>query len=75
VPHALPDVVGARAGADPVGVAADDFVPGVGLEGPDGFGEEARGDEVEEAGGDDEEDLEFGAAAESGELLLVVGRC
>jgi hypothetical protein len=73
MPHALSDVVGSSAGADFVRVAADDFVPGVGLEGPDRFGEEACCDEVEEAGGDYQEDLEFGAAAESGGWSFLVG--
>ena len=63
VPDRGADVVGARAGAYLGGVAADDVVPVLLLEVPDGFAEEARGDEVEEAGGDYEEDLEFGGGA------------
>lgn len=63
MPHALTDIVGARAGACFAGVAADGVVPGVILEKPDGAGEETGGDEVEEAGADYKEDLELSGVA------------
>jgi hypothetical protein len=59
VPDALADVVGSWTGACLAGVASDDVVPRVVLEVPDCTGEEAGGYEVEEAGADYEEDLEF----------------
>ena len=65
VPDALADVVGAGARADLGGVTADDMVPGVDLKVPDGLGEETGGYEVEEAGGDDEEELQGRGVASS----------
>ena len=55
VPHAFADVVAAWAGADLGCVAANDLVPGVNFEAPDGFAEETCGDKIEEAGRDCEE--------------------
>lgn len=63
MPDALPNVVRTGTRADFRGVAADESVPGVILEVPDGFAEEACGDEVEEARADCEEDLEPGGVA------------
>lgn len=58
MPHAIADIVGARAVSRLRDAVAGETDPGVHLEGPDAAGHEARRDEVEEAGGDDEEDLE-----------------
>lgn len=63
VPHALGDVVGSWAGSGLGCVASSQVVPVLCLEVPDGSREEAGGDEVEEAGGEDEEHLQFGRSA------------
>lgn len=76
VPDRLADIVGARAGACFGAVAAADLGPGVVLEVPDSAGEEAGRDEVEEAGGDYEEDLEgclVAAAVKKLDAGLVLG--
>jgi len=57
MPHALADVVRAGAGTCFDGALAGELDPRVLLQVPDALGEEARGDEVQEACGDDEEDL------------------
>jgi len=59
VPHAFADVVAAWPRADFGSVAANDLVPGVDLEAPHGFAEEACGDEIKEAGRDSEEELQL----------------
>ena len=59
MPDGLVRVVGAGADADLGGVTTDDVVPLLLLQGPDGTGEEAGGDQVEQAGRCDEEDLQF----------------
>jgi hypothetical protein len=69
VPDALVNVVGAGAGADAIGVAANDFVPCVCFECPDGFGEETCSYQVKEACRYDEEDLQLWSATESVPLL------
>jgi hypothetical protein len=58
VPDGLADVVRAGPGADLGDVAANEGVPLVYFEVADGLGEEPGGDEVEEAGGDDEQELQ-----------------
>ncbi len=66
VPDGLVGVVGARAGADLGGVTTDDVVPLLLLQGPDGTGKETGSDQVEQAGGCDEEDLQFRGRATPG---------
>lgn len=69
MPHALPDVIRARAGADFGRVAADKGVPGLVLEIPDAFAEEASRNKVKEACRDSEEDLEFCRVATAGKMV------
>ena len=59
MPHALGNIIGTWTRTGLSGVASSQIVPLLGFEVPDGAREKARGDEVEEAGGDDEEDLHF----------------
>ena len=60
MPHALGDVVRSWPGTSLGGVASRKVIPLLGLEIPDGAREEAGGDKIEEACGDDEEDLHLG---------------
>lgn len=60
VPDAAANVVRTRSRTQLGRVTADNEVPLVGLEVPDALGEEAGGDEVEEAGREDEEVLNGG---------------
>ena len=71
VPDALADVVGSWTGACLAGVASDGVVPGVVFEVPDCAGEEAGCYEVEEAGADYEEDLEFCCVATTGGMSAI----
>ena len=59
MPHRLRDIIRARSVADLVRVAANEVAPLLRLEEPDSAREKARGNEVEEARGDDEEVLQF----------------
>jgi len=59
MPDTLVDIVRAWPVAELGGVAADDVVPLLGLKSPNGSGEETRCDEVQKAGGEDEEQLQF----------------
>lgn len=64
MPNTPANVVGARPGAQLCGVTADNLVPLVLLKVPDTLGEEASSNEVQEAGRNDEEELNgcgFGA--------------
>ena len=63
MPDTLSDIVRSRTGSCLTGVASDGVVPGVVLEEPDCAREEAGCDEVEEAGAEDQEDLELGCVA------------
>lgn len=58
MPDTLADIVGTGSRTRFGGITTDDIVPGVVLEVPDGTGEETSGDEVEEAGRDDQEVLQ-----------------
>lgn len=60
VPNAVVNIVGAGTVAYFGGIPADNLVPLGAFERPDGAGKEAGGDKVEEAGRDDEEELELG---------------
>ena len=71
VPDGLVRVVRAGADADLGGVTTDDVVPLLLLEGPDGTGEEAGGDQIEQAGGCDEEELQFRGRAAPGKTERV----
>ena len=59
MPHDVVNVVGSRAGAKLGGVAADNLVPLALLKGPDGTGEQASADEIQQAGRRDEEVLQL----------------
>ena len=72
MPDALADVVRSRTRACFAGVASDGMVPCVVFEEPDRAREEAGGDEVEEAGADDEEDLELCCVATARTVSAVV---
>ncbi len=65
MPNALGDVVATSAGAEFSSIGAHDLIPSGLLEVPDGFGEQTCSDEVQKAGGDDKEDLEFACCAKS----------
>lgn len=74
MPHALVNVIRAGAGAQLGSIAADNVVPLLRLQVPYRTGEEAGGDEVEEARRDDEEHLHLGrgAAPKWCELVLSI---
>ena len=63
MPEALSDIVRSGPGSSLGGIAADDVVPGVGLEISHSSGEEPGCDEVEEAGRDNEEVLQLSRAS------------
>ncbi len=63
VPHALVDIIRAGSRTNFGCVAADGVVPVLGLEVPDCAREETGCYEIEDAGGNDEEELEFGGGA------------
>ena len=67
MPYAFSDIIRTWTGTCLGGVASSEIVPLLGLKEPDGPGEEARGDQVEEASGDDKEDLHFRGCATPGE--------
>ena len=60
VPHRLVDIIRPRAVAELGGVASDELVPGVLLKEPHGPREEAGGNEIQQTGRDDEEELQLG---------------
>jgi hypothetical protein len=60
VPDTLVDVIRSRSGTKFCGITSDYFVPFICLEIPDRSGEETSSDEIEEAGGDDQKELELG---------------
>lgn len=60
VPNALIDIIRASTGAELGSLTTNVLVPLLVLKVPDGAGEETGGDEVQEAGGGDEEELELG---------------
>lgn len=63
MPHAPENIVRAGASAILGGRAAGEVIPCVGLEEPDATREQTRRDEVEEAGGHNQEDLERSSVA------------
>lgn len=60
VPDATVDVVRSWPGACLSGITSGQVVPVLCLKVPNGAGEESSGDQVEKAGGDNQEELEFG---------------
>lgn len=65
VPDTLADIVGTSSRTRFGRITTDDIIPGVVLEVPDCTGEETSGDEVEEAGRDDQEVLQGGSVTTS----------
>lgn len=59
VPNALVNVIGASAAARLSGIAANGLVPLLRLKVPDGAGEEARRDEIQETRGRNKENLQL----------------
>ena len=65
MPDTLADIVGTSSRTRFGRITTDDIVPGVVLEVPDCTREETSGDEVEEAGRDDQEVLQGGSVTTS----------